>query len=185
MNCLRIYATPDGHSHFGEIDIPLTKRSIFLDAAPFELSAHYPAQRLRFTRIPQGMREVAWHKGAGAGAHRAARRRRRVRDERRRGAPRAGRRLRAVGGHARQGPHLPPFRRGADRPLDSVRRSVIAGGRQRFVFKPRARTGQERISCLSLPAAAPLGTAARCQRVAREAGKARQKFNPVVLLLRL
>ena len=61
MNCLRIYATPDGHSHFGEIDIPVTKRSIFPDAAPFELSAHYPAQHLRFTRIPQGMREVAWH----------------------------------------------------------------------------------------------------------------------------
>jgi hypothetical protein len=61
MRCLRICATPDGHSHFGEIDIPVTKRSIFRDAAPFELSAHYPAQRLRFTRIPSGMREVAWH----------------------------------------------------------------------------------------------------------------------------
>ena len=95
MRCLRIYATPDGHSHVGEIDIPMTKRSIFPGAAPFELSAHDPAQRLRFTLIPAGMREVAWHKGAGAGAHLAARRRRRVRDERRRGAARSGRRRRA------------------------------------------------------------------------------------------
>ena len=61
MKCLRVYATPDGESHFGEIDIPMTQRSIFPDAAPFELSAHYPASRLRFTRIPAGMREVAWH----------------------------------------------------------------------------------------------------------------------------
>src|SRR6185312_9373538 len=52
MRCLRIYATPDGHSHVGEIDIPVTQRSIFPDAAPFELSAHYPASRLRFTRMP-------------------------------------------------------------------------------------------------------------------------------------
>ena len=61
MTCLRIYATPDGHSHVGEIDIPVTQRSIFPDAAPFELSAYYPASRLRFTRIPAGMRDVAWH----------------------------------------------------------------------------------------------------------------------------
>jgi hypothetical protein len=43
MRCLRIYATPDGESHFGEIDIPTTRRPVFPDAAPFELSAHYPA----------------------------------------------------------------------------------------------------------------------------------------------
>jgi len=61
MKCLRIYATPDGESHFGEIEIPTTKRAIFPDQAPFELSAYYPASRVRFTRIPAGMREVAWH----------------------------------------------------------------------------------------------------------------------------
>ncbi len=61
MRCLRIYATPDGESHFDEIDIPTTKRSIFPDTAPFELSVHYPASRIRFTRIPAGMRDVGWH----------------------------------------------------------------------------------------------------------------------------
>jgi hypothetical protein len=55
MRCLRIYATPDGESHFDEIDIPTTGRPIFPDTAPFELSAHYPASRIRFTRIPAAL----------------------------------------------------------------------------------------------------------------------------------
>jgi len=61
MKCLRIYASPDGESHFDEVDIPTLKKSIFPDTAPFELSAHYPAARIRFTRIPEGMRQVSWH----------------------------------------------------------------------------------------------------------------------------
>jgi hypothetical protein len=61
MRCLRIYATSDGESHFDEIEIPMTARSIFPDVAPFEVSAHYPASRIRFTRIPAGMRPVDWH----------------------------------------------------------------------------------------------------------------------------
>ena len=61
MRCLRIYATPDGESHFGDVEIPTAKRWIFPDCAPFELSVHYPALRIRFTRIPAGMREVGWH----------------------------------------------------------------------------------------------------------------------------
>src|SRR5687768_16424253 len=46
MRCLRIYATPDGESHFDEIDIPTTKRPVFPDSAPFELSADYPASSI-------------------------------------------------------------------------------------------------------------------------------------------
>jgi hypothetical protein len=61
MRCLRIYATPDGESHFDEVDIPTITRSIFPDMAPFELSAHYPASRVRFTRIPAAMRQVNYH----------------------------------------------------------------------------------------------------------------------------
>ena len=61
MKCLRIYATPDGESHFDEIDIPTSKRAAIPDTAPFELSAQYPASRIRFTRIPAAMREVAYH----------------------------------------------------------------------------------------------------------------------------
>jgi hypothetical protein len=61
MKCLRIFASADGESHFGEVEIPTLKKSIFPDSAPFELSAHYPASRIRFTRIPVGMRQVSWH----------------------------------------------------------------------------------------------------------------------------
>jgi hypothetical protein len=61
MKCLRIYASPDGESHFDEVEIPTLKKSIFPDSALFELSAHYPASRIRFTRIPAGMRQVSWH----------------------------------------------------------------------------------------------------------------------------
>jgi hypothetical protein len=61
MKCLRIYATPDGESHFDEIDIPTIKRPAIPDTAPFELSAHYPASHIRFTRIPAAMHEVSYH----------------------------------------------------------------------------------------------------------------------------
>jgi len=61
MKCLRIYATPDGESHFDEVDIPTTKRRVHPDATPFEVSASYPASRVRLTRIPAGMRKAAWH----------------------------------------------------------------------------------------------------------------------------
>ena len=61
MKCLRIYATPDGESHFDEIDLPTTKGSVHPDAAPFEISATYPASHVRIAHIPAGMREVAWH----------------------------------------------------------------------------------------------------------------------------
>ena len=61
MKCLRIYATPDGASHFDAVDLPTTAMSVHPDAAPFEVTASYPASRLRITRIPAGMREVAWH----------------------------------------------------------------------------------------------------------------------------
>jgi hypothetical protein len=50
MKCLRIYATPDGESHFGEVELPTTKRSVHPDAVPFEVSASYQASRVRLTR---------------------------------------------------------------------------------------------------------------------------------------
>jgi len=61
MKCLRIYATPDGESHFDDVELPTTKMSVHPDAAPFDVSASYPASRVRLTRIPAGIREVAWH----------------------------------------------------------------------------------------------------------------------------
>ena len=61
MKCLRIYATADGESHFDEVELPTTKMSVHPDAVPFDVSASYLASRVRITRIPAGMRDVAWH----------------------------------------------------------------------------------------------------------------------------
>jgi hypothetical protein len=61
MKCLRIYATPDGESHFDEIDIPTTRRLAIPGTAPFEISAQYPASNIRFTRIPAAMHAVGYH----------------------------------------------------------------------------------------------------------------------------
>lgn len=55
MKCLRIYTTPDGESHFDEVELPTTKRSVHPDAVPFEVSASYQASCVRLTRIPTGM----------------------------------------------------------------------------------------------------------------------------------
>jgi len=61
MKCLRIFATPDGESHFGEVDIATTLTPLFPNEAPFELSAHYEASRV----LPAGMREAGFHTPAG------------------------------------------------------------------------------------------------------------------------
>ena len=61
MKCLRIYATPDGESHFGEVDIAMTMKPAFPNEAPFEISAYYPASRIRFAHIPAGVREAGFH----------------------------------------------------------------------------------------------------------------------------
>ena len=65
MKCLRIYASSDGESHFGEVDIPATMAPLFPNEAPFELSVHYPASRIRFVHIPAGVREAGWHTPPG------------------------------------------------------------------------------------------------------------------------
>ena len=62
MKCLRIYATPDGESHFGEVDIAMTMKPAFPNEAPFELSAYYPASRIRFSHIPAGVGEAGFHR---------------------------------------------------------------------------------------------------------------------------
>ncbi len=58
MKCLRIYATPDGESHFGDADIPTTTAPLFPNEAPFRLSGHYPASPIRFVHVPAGVREA-------------------------------------------------------------------------------------------------------------------------------
>jgi hypothetical protein len=61
MKCLRIYADPDGESHFDEVELPTRKSSVHPHAVPFDVTASYQASRVRITHIPAGMREVAWH----------------------------------------------------------------------------------------------------------------------------
>jgi hypothetical protein len=61
MKCLRIYSTPDGESYFGEVDVATTVMPPFPNQAPFELSAYYPASRVRSIHIPAGMREAGFH----------------------------------------------------------------------------------------------------------------------------
>ena len=61
MKCLRIYATADGESHFDEVEIPTSARQIHPGVAAFEVSAGYPATRIRLTRVPSGAGQVDWH----------------------------------------------------------------------------------------------------------------------------
>jgi len=61
MKCLRIYATPDGHSHFGEVEIDMPLSPLFPNEAPFALSAYFPASQIRFVHIPPGVREAGFH----------------------------------------------------------------------------------------------------------------------------
>jgi len=73
MKCLRIFATPDGESHFGEVDIAMTLMRSFPNEAPVELSAryeatrsaYYEASRVRFVHIPAGVREAGFHNPPG------------------------------------------------------------------------------------------------------------------------
>ena len=65
MRCLRIYATPDGESHFGNVDIATTMTPLFPNEAPFGLSAEYSASRIRFVHVPAGVREAGWHRAPG------------------------------------------------------------------------------------------------------------------------
>jgi hypothetical protein len=65
VKCLRIYATPDGESHFGEAHIEMTLTPLFPNEAPFELSANYPASRVRIVHIPAGVREAGFHTPPG------------------------------------------------------------------------------------------------------------------------
>lgn len=65
MKCLRIYATPDGHSHFDEVEIDMPMSPLFPGEAPFALSAYFTASRMRFVRIPAGVREAGFHTPPG------------------------------------------------------------------------------------------------------------------------
>src|SRR5438128_1432460 len=60
MRCLRIYATPDGESHFGEVDIAMTMTPAFPNEAPFELSAYYQHHASVLLTSPSGCAKRAF-----------------------------------------------------------------------------------------------------------------------------
>lgn len=61
MKCPRIYSSPDGESHFDEIEIATSSRQVHPDAAAFAMSEKFASTGIRFTRIPAGARAVSWH----------------------------------------------------------------------------------------------------------------------------
>jgi hypothetical protein len=61
MKCLRIYAGPDGESHFADLEIPLTPVELFPGHSPLLLSAQYRATHVQFVTVPAEMRESGWH----------------------------------------------------------------------------------------------------------------------------
>ena len=65
MRCLRIYATPDGESRFGDVDISSTMAPLFPGEAALGLSAAYSASRIRFVHVPASVREVGFHAAPG------------------------------------------------------------------------------------------------------------------------
>jgi hypothetical protein len=57
MKCLRIYSTPDGESHFGEVDVATTLTPLFPNEARFRLTTQRHASALSIS--PQGCAETA------------------------------------------------------------------------------------------------------------------------------
>jgi hypothetical protein len=43
----------------------MTRAPLFPNEAAFDLTAHYPASRIRFVRVPAGVREAGWHTPPG------------------------------------------------------------------------------------------------------------------------
>jgi len=65
MKCLRIYATQDGESHIGEVDVALPSTDLFADRPPVQLSSAYPASKVQIVSIPAGVKDTGWHTAPG------------------------------------------------------------------------------------------------------------------------
>jgi hypothetical protein len=61
MKCLRIYADPDGESHFTDVEIPLNPVELFPGQPSLRISAQYRARHIQFVTVPAEMRESGWH----------------------------------------------------------------------------------------------------------------------------
>jgi hypothetical protein len=61
LNCLRIYNGPDGESHFGEVEIPLTPTEFFPGVLPLGVSERHRSTHVQFVTVPAEIREAGWH----------------------------------------------------------------------------------------------------------------------------
>lgn len=61
VTCLRIYADANGETHMQEVEFALQSKQVFEDNLPLRLSETLASSGCRFCRVPEGMREVAWH----------------------------------------------------------------------------------------------------------------------------
>ena len=60
MRYVRLYAGPDGESHFEDVDVSLEVMDFAPPASPFQASDFVPATRLGFLALPSGWQDD-WH----------------------------------------------------------------------------------------------------------------------------
>ncbi len=61
MRLLRIYSSPDGESHFDEIEVPQEPVAIFPGEDPLHVSSKYGTTGMQFITVPAGIGEVGRH----------------------------------------------------------------------------------------------------------------------------
>jgi hypothetical protein len=54
MRLLRIYSSPDGESHFDEIEVPQPPAAIFPGEDPLHVSSKYGTTGMQFITVPAG-----------------------------------------------------------------------------------------------------------------------------------
>lgn len=60
VSFIRIYADPDGESHFGDLDVPFESTDFVPPAPPVLMSPPQPAAEFRFERVRSGW-QGDWH----------------------------------------------------------------------------------------------------------------------------
>ena len=61
MKLLRIYSSPDGESHFDEIEVPQPPAAVFSGEDPLHVSSKYGTTGMQFITVPAGIGEVGRH----------------------------------------------------------------------------------------------------------------------------
>jgi hypothetical protein len=61
MRLLRIYTSPDGESHFDEIEVPQPPAVIFAGEGTLQVSSKFRTTGIQFITVPAGIGEVGRH----------------------------------------------------------------------------------------------------------------------------